>query len=35
VKEKSSGGGLLILLGVVALAACGAAVYFAMQMAVS
>lgn len=35
VKEKSSGGGLLTLLGVVALAACGAAVYFAMQMGAS
>ncbi len=31
-KEKSSGGGLHILLGVVALAACGVAVYFAKQM---
>lgn len=31
-KEKSSGGGLLTLLGIVALAACGVAVYFAMQM---
>ncbi|MDP1588001.1 MAG: FHA domain-containing protein, partial [Prosthecobacter sp.] len=35
VKEKNSGGGLLTLLGVVALAACGAAVYFAMQMGAS
>lgn len=33
-KEKSSGG-LLTLLGVVALLACGAAVYFAMQMGAS
>ncbi|MFO1483142.1 MAG: FHA domain-containing protein [Verrucomicrobiaceae bacterium] len=35
-KEKSSGGsGLLTLLGVIALLACGAAVYFAMQMSAS
>lgn len=37
VKEKSSGGsgGLATLLGVVALLACGAAVYFASQLGVS
>jgi len=35
VREKSSGGGLLNLLGIVALLACGAAVYFAMQMGAS
>lgn len=35
VKEKSSGGGLLTLLGIVALLACGTAVYFAMQMGAS
>ncbi|MCB1277086.1 FHA domain-containing protein [Prosthecobacter sp.] len=35
VKEKSSGGGLLILLGVLGLAACGTAAYFAMQMGAS
>lgn len=31
-KEKNPGGGLLTLLGVVALLACGVAVYFATQM---
>ncbi len=35
VKEKNPGGGLLTLLGIVALAACGAAVYFATQMGAS
>lgn len=35
VKEKNPGGGLLNLLGVGALLACGAAVYFAMQMGAS
>ncbi len=35
VKEKSSGGSLLTLLGFVGLLACGAAVYFAMQMGAS
>lgn len=35
VKAKNSGGGLLTLLGIVALLACGAAVYFAMQMGAS
>jgi pSer/pThr/pTyr-binding forkhead associated (FHA) protein len=34
-KTKNAGGGLLTLLGVVALLACGAAVYFAMQMGAS
>lgn len=34
-KEKNSGGGLLTLLGVVGLLACGAAVYFASQMGAS
>ena len=34
-KEKSSGGGLLTLLGIVALLACGAAMYFASQMGAS
>lgn len=32
VKQKNPGGGLLILLGIAALGACGAAVYFATEM---
>ncbi len=32
VKEKNAGGGLLTLLGVVAILACGAAAYFASQI---
>jgi len=34
-KEKNPGGGLLTLVGVVGLLACGAAVYFASQMGAS
>lgn len=34
-KEKSGGGGLVTLLGVVGLLACGAAAYFATQIGVS
>lgn len=35
VKEKNPGGGLLVLLGVVAILACGAAAYFASQIGVA
>ena len=35
VKQKNPGGGLLTLLGVAGILACGVAVYFAMQMGAS
>lgn len=35
VKEKDSGGGMLTLLGVASLMACGTAIYFASQMGAS